>query len=143
MENNLVVLNEIHKGTVTGMESLDQILDKVGDMNFKDDLVYQFEEYKNILSKLDETYEKLGGERLDDPPPIQKTMGWTSIQVQTMMDKSNSHISELLIQGNTMGIIKGVKQLNQNPDCDEEVKEIVNEFVKMQENNIEKLKTYL
>ena len=42
-----------------------------------------------------------------------------------------------------MGIIEGRKLLNQNPDATQEVKNILNEFVKIQENNIEKLKTYL
>lgn len=73
----------------------------------------------------------------------EKIMGWTALQMNTLVDKSNSQISQLLIRGNTMGIIEGRKLLNQNPDADPEVKGIINEFVKIQENNIEKLKTYL
>ena len=61
----------------------------------------------------------------------------------TIADKSNSQISSLLIRGNTMGIIEGQKLLNQNPDASEEVKAILDEFITLQENNIEKLKTYL
>ena len=49
----------------------------------------------------------------------------------------------MLIRGNTMGIIEGQKLLNQNPDALPEVKDIINEFVTLQQNNIEKLKTYL
>ena len=63
--------------------------------------------------------------------------------MNTMMDKSNNKIAELLIRGNTMGIIQGRELLNQNPDLDNSTKSIINEFIKLQENNIEKLKTYL
>ena len=70
-------------------------------------------------------------------------MGWTSIQMNTMADKSNNKISELLIKGNTMGIVQGREILNQNPNLDKNTKSIINEFIQLQENNIEKLKTYL
>lgn len=63
--------------------------------------------------------------------------------MNTIKDKSNSHIADMLIQGTTMGIIEGRKLLNQNPNADEEIKQILNGFVKMQENNVEKLKTFL
>ena len=63
--------------------------------------------------------------------------------MNTMADKSNNRISELLIKGNTMGIVQGREILNQNPSLDKNTKSIINEFIQLQENNIEKLKTYL
>ena len=142
MKSSLDILNNIHKGLVMGMESISVISDKVGDGNFKDDLDYQYKEYGKVLDRVNDMF-KEKGEYADDTSPMQKVMGWTSIQFSTIADKSNSHISEMLIQGNTMGIIEGVKMLNQNPDATNDVKNILNEFVQLQENNIEKLKTYL
>lgn len=142
MSSNLEILNEIHKGLVMGMESLSVITSKVGDQNFKDDLNYQYERYENILNRVNKKYQELGNQA-DDTSPMQKVMGWTQIQFNTISDKSNSHISEMLIQGNTMGIIKGVKELNQNPKADKDIKQILTDFVELQQNNIEKLKTYL
>ena len=74
---------------------------------------------------------------------MSEVMSWTGIQMNTLTDKSNSHIADMLIQGTTMGIIEGRKLLNQNPNIDEEVRQVLNTFVKMQENNVEKLKTFL
>ena len=70
-------------------------------------------------------------------------MGWMGVEMNTMMDKSNSKIAELMIQGTNMGIIEGVKLLNQNPDADKEVKNVLNEFIQFQENTVEQLKKYL
>ena len=42
-----------------------------------------------------------------------------------------------------MGIIKGVKLLNQNPEASEDVKNILNGFISMQENCIDRLKKFL
>ena len=43
-------------------------------------------------------------------------MGWMGVEMNTLTDKSNSKIAELMIQGTNMGIIEGVKLLNHNPD---------------------------
>ena len=75
--------------------------------------------------------------------PMQKAMGWMGVEMNTIADKSNSKIAELMIQGTNMGIIEGVKLLNQNPEADDEVKNVLNEFIKFQENTVEQLKKYL
>ena len=143
MENkNVHVLNEVHKGLVMGMESISVIQSKVGDRNFRDDLNMQYNEYGKVLDKINKQL-KVSDIKIADTNPGEKMMGWASIQMNTLMDKSNSQISQLLIRGNTMGIIEGRKLLNQNPDLNTDTKDILNEFVKIQENNIEKLKTYL
>ena len=74
---------------------------------------------------------------------MQKAMSWMGVEMNTMMDKSNSKIAELMIQGTNMGIIEGVKLLNQNPDANDGVKNLLNEFIKFQENTVEQLKKYL
>ncbi len=139
---NLEILDQVHKGLVMGMESISVISSKVGDRNFRDDLNFQYDEYGKVLDKIDKKFEE-SGIKPTDTSPGEKMMGWTSIQMNTMTDKSNNKISELLIRGNTMGIIQGRELLNQNPNAPQEVKDILNEFVKLQQNNIEKLKTYL
>lgn len=141
-EKNAHILNEVHKGLVMGMESISVIQSKVGDRNFRDDLNMQYNEYGKVLDKINNRL-TVSDIQIADTNPAEKMMGWASLQMNTIMDKSNSQISQLLIRGNTMGIIEGRKLLNQNPDASTEVKDILNEFVKIQENNIEKLKTYL
>ncbi|MCI9177162.1 MAG: hypothetical protein HFJ28_00905 [Clostridia bacterium] len=70
-------------------------------------------------------------------------MTWTGVQMNTMIDKSNSHIAELMTQGNLMGIIEAQKLLNHSPEMEQETKNILNDFITMQNNNIEKMKQFL
>ena len=70
-------------------------------------------------------------------------MSWIGIQLNTANDSSNSKISELLIQGNDMGIVKGIKLLNNHSFIDNEIKNILSDFVRLQEKNIDDLKQYL
>lgn len=75
---------------------------------------------------------------------MNKMMTWYGIQMNTITDKSNSKISELLMQGTNMGIIEGRRLLNQNQEnIATDVKNILNDFVVMQEDSVETLKKYL
>ena len=142
MENNLFVLNELHKGLVMGMESISVVKSKVGDEEFRQVLDKQYKQYGKILNRVNHEFSK-SGQQADDTSPAQKVMGWTSIQMGTLTDKSNSKISEMLIQGTNMGIIEGRKLLNQNKNLSENVKLILDDFVKEQEHDVEILKNWL
>ena len=139
---NISVLDEIHKGAKMGMDSISYVSEKVGDVNFKDNLSYQYNEYSNILDRVNDVYQKYG-DIPNDSNINDKMMIWTGIQMNTMNDKTNSHIADLLIQGTNMGIIEGRKLINHNPNVDTQIRQILDDFVKMQENNVEKLKTFL
>ena len=142
MDNNRYVLNELNKGIKMGMDSISNVSEKVQDDRFKEDLKYQYDEYNKILNEVNQELTNYN----DFPKelnPMQKAMGWMGVEMNTITDKSNSKIAELMLQGINMGIIEGVKLLNQNPDADEEVKNVLNKFIKFQENTVEQLKKYL
>lgn len=140
--DDLTILNEIHKGVTMGMASLELVSDKTNDQSLKDDLSFQYNEYQSTLNTVNSKFQEQG-EIPDDTPINTKVMGWTGIQFNTLNDTSNSKLSELLIQGYDMGIIKGVKLLNQSPEASTDVKNILNGFISMQENCIDRLKKFL
>ena len=63
--------------------------------------------------------------------------------MKTLTDDTTSKLSELLMQGTNMGIIEGRRLINQNPHAEESIKNILHEFVTMQENSLETFKAYL
>lgn len=142
MDSPGYILNELNKGIKMGMDSISTVSEKVQDDRFKKDLKYQYDKYNEILNKVNDELDNYN----DFPKelnPMQKAMGWMSIQFNTLDDKSNSKISEMMLQGINMGIIEGVKLLNHNPDTDENIKNILYEFISFQENTAEQLKKYL
>ena len=142
MDNNRYILNELNKGLKMGMDSISNVSEKVQDDRFKQDLKYQYDEYNKILNEVNDELTNY-----DDFPkdlnPMQKAMGWMGVEMNTLTDKSNSKIAELMIQGTNMGIIEGVKLLNHNPDTEQHIKDILNKFIDFQQNNVEQLKKYL
>ena len=63
--------------------------------------------------------------------------------MRTITDDTTSKLSELLMQGTNMGIIEGRRLINQNQNTENNVKNILNDFVVMQEDSVETLKKYL
>ncbi len=141
-DENMKVLKEIHKGAKMGMDAISYVSDKVGDSHFRDELSSQYNQYDDILNRVNDSYTNYG-EVPKDNNYKDKFMSWMGVQMNTMNDQSNSKLSELLIQGTVMGIIEGRKILNNNPNIDENIKKTLKDFVKLQENSVEKLKIYL
>ena len=136
------ILKEINKDAKMGMDSITMVSNKVQDQKFKKLLDQQHNEYQNIFDRTQELLVQ-ENESIQDVPSMQKAMAWTGIQMNTMNDKSNSKLSELLIQGNGMGVIKGTKLLNESSFTTSEIENLLSDFVKLQEKNIDDLKKFL
>ena len=136
------ILNEINKGIKMGMDSISSIAEKVTDDQLKDDLQSEYNQYNSILNDVNAELGKYA-EFPKELNPAQKMMGWFDIQMSTLTDNSDSKIAEMLIKGTNMGIIEGVKLLNNNPETTPEIKNILTNFIQFQENNVERLKKYL
>lgn len=139
---NVKVLDEVNKGTTMGMDAIHFVSSKVGDERFKKYWMLNMENIK-ISERIDNIYSQYASKEPHETNKMEKMMTWYGINMKTMNDQSNSKISELLMQGTNMGIIEGRRLLNNNPSVDNEVKNILNDFVVMQEDSVETLKKYL
>lgn len=141
--NNLNILDEINKGATMGMDAISYVSDKVGDKDFQNILDVEFNKYKDISRRVNNLYSNYSEKEPHQTNTMNKMMTWYGVQMNTIKDKSNSKISELLMQGTNMGIIEGRRLLNQNQEIAPDVKSILNDFVVMQEDSVETLKKYL
>lgn len=139
---NINALDELNKGATMGMEAIHFIIDKVEDDNFKSVLDKEYKKYESIAKKISEIYPEYSDKLPHKINAMNKAMTWGGIEMETIMDKSNSKIAELLIKGTDMGIIEGRKLLN-NKDIDNKINNLISEFVTMQEESVENLKEYL
>ena len=142
MENK-DTLNEVNKGCTMGMDALKFVIDKVEDNDFKEVLENQYKEYQTIHKKIEELYSDYSDDNPAETTGLNKAMTWSMMEMKTLTDTSNSKIAELLLQGTNMGIIEGRKLINHKPDLDKNISKVLYEFVCMQEDYVEKLKSYL
>ncbi len=136
------ILDELTKGIKMGMDSISTISEEVTNTDLKQDLIYQFSEYNSLLNSIDnelKKYDKLPKEL----NPMQKAMGWMTIKWNTMDNRTDSKIAEMMVQGLNMGITEGVKLSNNNPNAEGNINSILDNFVAFQENSIKQLQKYL
>ena len=133
--NNLDILDEINKGATMGMDAISYVSEKVGDETFSKVLDGEYNKYKDISRRVNNLYSNYSDKEPHETNAMNKMMTWYGIQMNTITDKSNSKISELLMQGTNMGIIEGRRLLNQNQE------NIATDV--MQEDSVETLKKYL
>ncbi len=147
MENqNLNILDEVNKGATMGMDAISYVSEKVSnDNDFKNVLNTEYNKYEKISQRVNDLYSQYTDKEPHETNAMNKMMTWYGIQMKTMTDDTTSKLSELLMQGTNMGIIEGRRLLNQNNNnhIDSDVKNILNDFVVMQEDSVETLKKYL
>ena len=144
MENqNLNILDEVNKGATMGMDAISYVYEKVSDGEFKDVLDTEYKKYEKISKRVNNLYSNYSKKEPHETNAMNKMMTWYGIQMKTMTDNTTSKLSELLMQGTNMGIIEGRRLINKNSEAAQDVKNILNDFVVMQEDSVETLKKYL
>lgn len=142
MNQNAELLNFIYQNSQMGIEALQKLVSITTDSEFNKCLQSQLDEYKLINSK---AVKKLNENGYDEKGigTLTKIQSYIMLNIQTMMDKSPSHIAEMLITGSTMGTIDAIKNIKKYKDAEPSILELMNDLKKFEENNIEQLKAFL
>ena len=138
------ILDELSKSCQLAMSNISFLSTKAIQKNIKKELVSIYSGYTDILSQINKNFESLG-EIPSNVSPSLKMFGLCSINLNTKIDKSSSHIAEIMIQGLNMGIIKCQKLLNSSNSTiiREQTLNLVQQFLNFQEQSIQKLKAFL
>ncbi|MDD4733391.1 MAG: hypothetical protein PHU05_00850 [Bacilli bacterium] len=142
MEENKNALDELNKGCTIGIESINNLIDKVDNQKFKNILEKQLAQYDKIEDKINSIYINYSDKSPHEIDSLTKVMNDYMINMKTMKDHTDSKIAEILLQGTNMGIIEGKRILN-NKKIDKKVEKLVEDFIDNQENVVEELKEYL
>ena len=136
-------LNAVYQNTRTAIQSLDDIMTKVEDDNFKKYLATLQDEYHVISGECEMLAKAERISPVKDNNWFEKAKLWSSINMSTMTDKSNRKIAELLLLGTFMGIITCIKDEKDHKNISKEVDELLYKLKTLERDSIEKLITYL
>ena len=143
MSADAEMLNFVYQNSQMGVETLNQLLPMIDNEAFKKRIEPQLKEYKQIHEEAKELLNRHGYDE-KGIGALEKIMTYLMIDMKTLMDKSSSHIAEMLIQGSNMGIIDAVKRINQyEKEAEKEVTALMKRLLKFEENNVERLKDAL
>ena len=145
MDGNTEILNFIYQNSQMWIDTLKQLIELTKNSRneeFKNVLQSQYDEYKKIYIDT----EKLIKSRGKDPKDLNtfaKISTYLMINLKTIIDKTPSHISEMLIQGSTMGIIDVTKRINDYGDADKEILDLAHRLLQFEKDNQEEFKKFL
>ena len=143
MDANMEMLNYIHQNSEMGQDTLHRLQGMVKDTRFKGLLDSQFQEYKKIFDQSEQKIKSRGSEA-KELRPFSKITTYVTLNMETLTDKSPSHISEMLIQGSTMGIIDITKKLKEyGTSAAQDVVDLGNQLLQFEQQNVEECKQFL
>ncbi|MEA5095631.1 hypothetical protein SDC9_90478 [bioreactor metagenome] len=135
-------LSEIYRGAKMGVETINNLLTKVDNNNIYDELKYQLRTYEEIASEACTELER----RKSEPKDISmfnKMSAKMSVGINTLISNNPSHVADMLIKGNTMGVTEMTKSLNSHQCSDKEIQALADRFIKLEQDNIDRLKKFL
>ena len=142
MDQTQKLLQTIVENARMGADACDQLMPKTSDMTLRQELMNERQQYENACRDAEAQLMQLGVHPHPKGPMARAGM-WMGMEMNTMMDKSASHIADMLIQGCTMGVVEMTKARNSLPDADAQAQGVASALVTAQQESIERLKVFL
>lgn len=141
-QDTIKLLNECNAGIKMAVESLDEVLDKAKNEKLVTILKNSLEEHKKLGNL---THQKLNEfhDKDKEPNPIAKVMSWASTNLKLFTGDVDEKIADIITEGCNMGIKSIARYLNQYPNSREDVKDLVNQVIKIEDDLVHELRPYL
>ena len=145
MNENMELLNFVYENAEMGVHTLNNLSDilRNKDNKIKSLIEDELKEYNNFLKESEKLLKKnkLEPKKTNLMAKFSSKMG---IAMETMKDNSDPAIASMVIEGLTMGIVEMETKIeNYKKIVDKKILKLSNKFVKFQEEEIEKLKTFM
>lgn len=141
MQQDADLLEAVHTTAEMGKNTLEELLSKSADAEFSDVIRTQQKTYEETAAQARALL--LKGGVTPQQRPLTDAMAALGLRLNTMMDKSSSHMAQMMIEGSTMGVVELQRQLNCHPDAGGEAKKLARGLMAFEQKSIEALKPYL
>jgi len=135
-------LNQLYQVAEMGTIGIDSVVDKAHQEEFRNALLAQKKEYANLGDQVVSILKKYGCEEKKIGMMAKKSSEMMS-EMKMKIDNSDSQIAKMMMEGNNKGIIEVTKIKNEYDGNDPEIKDIIELFLKTEQNNLEEMKKYL
>ena len=141
-QDTIKLLRECDAGVKMGVSSIDDVLQYVGNGDFKNRLTRCKDEHDKLDSEIQKELDKYADEG-KDPAPVAKGMSWMKTNVMLMMNESDETVADLITDGCNMGVKSLNKYLNKYEAADEVSKDIAKRIINLEEELAIDVRKYL
>jgi len=132
---------DIYRNAKMGAESILNLLPVVEDERLKSELTAELTKYEEFASDAQKMLEEQGEKPLEEKM-FSRLMAKMGIKMNTMIDKTSSHIAQMIIEGAVMGITDIQKRLNDGDDYGR-AEPMAKKLIAFEEDTVERMKEYL
>lgn len=145
MNENMELLNFVYENAEMGEHTLNNLSDilRNKDNKIKGLIEDELKEYNSFLKEAEKLLKKnkVEPKKTNLMAKISSKMG---VAMETMKDNSDPAIASMVIEGLTMGIVEMETKIeNYKKLVDKKILKLSTKFLKFQEEEIEKLKTFM
>ena len=142
MKNSKELLSSVLKTTQMGQVGIRSVLDMSMRPGLRKALESQLREYDAIESEAHAIATQRGWE-LPELDPARRFLSDAMVRMKLTRGNCDSKIADMMIQGNTKGMIKGLKNLHQFPKQDDQVSIISQKLLDCETANIRQMQSFL
>ena len=142
MKDSKDILSSLLKTTQMGQVGIRSVEKAANGEQLKTALKSKLKEYNQIEQ---ETYAlaRERGWQLSELNPMARTMADMASRSKLLYNKNDSRIAEMMVQGNTRGVIKSLKNLHRYHQNDGQVTAMAQKLLDCENNNIEQMEGFL
>lgn len=142
MKNSKQILTSVLKTTQMGQIGIRSVLDTSMRPGLRKALESQLQEYDSIETEAHQLATQRGWE-LQELDPAIRVMADMMTRMKLNVRNSDSKIAGMMIQGNTRGMIKGLKNIHQFAQPDEQVHILSQKLLDCETANIRQMQGFL
>lgn len=142
MINSQRVLSDIIKTSQMGISGINVVMDRTHQPALRQALKVQRKEYSNIEQQA-KLLAQRKGYKIDQIRPITRRMSALMSRTQLLVGEPDSKIAGMMIQGNTRGMIKGLKDLHQFSRQDHMLRSLSQKLLDCETANIRQMQGFL
>lgn len=142
MNETIQLLQDVARNARTGEDAVNQLMRRAEGDDMRRSLNAARAQYAAIHREASRALAAHDGQA-EPVGPLSRAGLWVGVQMNTLADRSDDHIAELVIQGTTMGVIETTKSANTYADADPGARAIASRFIVAQQGIIDGQKAYL
>lgn len=142
MKNSKEILSSVVKTAQMGQTGIRSVLDTSMRPSLRKALESQLREYDSIETEAHTIASQRGWELKELYPGV-RMMTDMMTRMKLHGRNTDSKIADMMIQGNTRGMVKGLKNLHQFPSSDSQVQMVSQKLLDCETANIRQMQGYL
>jgi len=139
---DITLLQKVYHNASMGERAARLMLEKSGGSGMSAKLSELAGQYASVRQEAAQELSTFG-EIPAQPGPAESAVQWMGVQLGALVDKSPSHMAQMLIMGSTRNMVDSIGDIKQNHGANTRARQLAGRLVRVETDSLAAMKTYL